>query len=375
MATGTARSLATLIFGACNFATSVPSSNPPTVDAPADAIEAPACFEQRCRKKRITIDHTKVAGDLARFPLFVQLADPDLANARPTGADFAFVAADGITPLAHERERFANNELFAWVAVPALSATVDTTLFLYYGDAAAADTQNATAVWDGDFQAVWHLAGTASGNAAVRDSTTKLNHGTDLGVAIDQDGKLAKAVRFDGIDDHIRIPIASSLTMTAGLATLGMWVKWTQPVNTTFQRLLMSTNTFNNDNRGMEWATNPIGEYYYYPSDASGANAVKVAAPFASGTWHHIVVTQDYSTKTVRMYLDGAPLTLAVDGTATNWLNLTTAAEWHWGGIPDRARFAGMMDEIRVSKIVRSAAWIATEYANQSSPATFYTVE
>ena len=34
----------------------------------------------------------------------------------------------------------------------------------------------------------------------------------------------------------------------------------------------------------------------------------------------------------------------------------------------------GSLDEIRVSNTVRSADWIATEYNNQSSPATFYTL-
>src|SRR5260370_41912082 len=34
----------------------------------------------------------------------------------------------------------------------------------------------------------------------------------------------------------------------------------------------------------------------------------------------------------------------------------------------------GSIDEFRVSTIARSADWIATEYKNQSSPSTFYSV-
>jgi hypothetical protein len=33
--------------------------------------------------------------------------------------------------------------------------------------------------------------------------------------------------------------------------------------------------------------------------------------------------------------------------------------------------YTGLMDEMRVSSIARSADWIKTEYNNQSSPATF----
>ena len=33
-----------------------------------------------------------------------------------------------------------------------------------------------------------------------------------------------------------------------------------------------------------------------------------------------------------------------------------------------------MLDELRLSSVVRSSDWIATEYANQSDPTTFYAV-
>jgi biopolymer transport protein ExbB len=35
---------------------------------------------------------------------------------------------------------------------------------------------------------------------------------------------------------------------------------------------------------------------------------------------------------------------------------------------------ADTLDEARISNTTRSAGWIATEYNNQNSPATFYTV-
>ena len=38
----------------------------------------------------------------------------------------------------------------------------------------------------------------------------------------------------------------------------------------------------------------------------------------------------------------------------------------------DGENFSGILDEARLSNVARSADWIATEYNNQSSPATFY---
>lgn len=367
------------MLGACNFSTSLtqPIDARP-IDSP-DAFEPPMCVDGRCRRKTFTIHHEKVAGPLVKFPVYIEIADPDLAMAQPSGSDFAFVAADGTTILPHERERFANNELVAWVVVPTLSNTTDTSVYLYYGNAAAPDTQNATAVWDGDYQAVWHLGEATGGTGMIRDSTTKANHGTDLGgLTLDVDGQLGRGVSFDGTDDHLRIPQASSLTMTAGLATLGMWVNFTQAATADYQRLLLSTNSFAGDTTGMEWGTNPAGmdQYYYYPSDAGSFNYAAIGNPFTNGAWHHVVVTQDFTASgAVALYVDGTMRALTSDLTPINWTNLTTAAEWHWGGTAGRNAFAGKMDEIRVSKIVRSARWIATEFANQSSPHTFYTID
>ena len=36
--------------------------------------------------------------------------------------------------------------------------------------------------------------------------------------------------------------------------------------------------------------------------------------------------------------------------------------------------FDGTIDEVRVSNASRSAGWILTEYNNQNSPSTFYSV-
>jgi hypothetical protein len=36
--------------------------------------------------------------------------------------------------------------------------------------------------------------------------------------------------------------------------------------------------------------------------------------------------------------------------------------------------FAGSIDEVRVSSIVRSANWVTTEFKNQSNPSAFYSI-
>ena len=112
-------------------------------------------------RKEIVLDHNKVAANQTNFPVLVSLgADANLqAHALANGNDILFTAADGVTKLDHQIERYSsvNGQLVAWVRIPALSAATDTTIYMYYGDAAAANQQNATAVWDANTVAVYHL--------------------------------------------------------------------------------------------------------------------------------------------------------------------------------------------------------------------------
>jgi hypothetical protein len=45
-----------------------------------------------------------------------------------------------------------------------------------------------------------------------------------------------------------------------------------------------------------------------------------------------------------------------------------------WPYVTTSGNFTGSLDEVQLSNSVRSAQWIATEYANQNSPSTFYSV-
>lgn len=351
-----------LLAASCGFNAAAP------IDAPPDA---PPCFETRCRRKIITIDHTKVTGGPhVRFPLYVAITDVELDDR------IAFVESTTERPLAYERERFApgTGELVAWVAIPSLSSTTDTTVFLYYGDPAAADTEQRTGVWDTSFAAVWHLAEELGGPGAIRDSTFNANTGTDAGTPVlNALGKVGRAIRFDGGNDSISVADSASLNTVASRGTLEMWVNFDAARGADYQRLLMGGNSLAPDSTGNEWATNQLGQYYYYPADAGGYNYADIDIPFVDGRWHHVAVTQEFSTRAVQMFLDGALQTTSYTGTL--WTRTQTPATWYFGGRPPNStKFAGMMDEIRVSTIVRSPGWIATEFANQNDPTKFYMI-
>lgn len=101
-------------------------------------------------RKPITIDANHIDTDLTDFALLVEMTEPRLqATVQACGCDIVFTAGDGVTRLDHATESYnsATGTLTAWVRVPFVSSTVDTELFVYYGNATATDQQDPAGVF------------------------------------------------------------------------------------------------------------------------------------------------------------------------------------------------------------------------------------
>ena len=90
-----------------------------------------------------------------------------------------------------------------------------------------------------------------------------------------------------------------------------------------------------------------------------------------AGAFAHSVVAADRDGNAA-FYLNGAA-DGAVDMTSRAG-DTSNAIVARIGMTSSGAGLVGVLDELRVSSVARSAAWIAADYANQSSPATFYSV-
>ncbi|MCK4692702.1 MAG: DUF2341 domain-containing protein, partial [Anaerolineales bacterium] len=164
-------------------------------------------------RKVITIQASQVTADQTNFPVLINLAsDTELAaSARNDGFDISFTSDDGLTKLSHQIEDFngGTGALVAWVKVPNLSSSVDTDIYIYYGNPTATNQEDADGVWDANYMGVWHL--NESGTGALfeyRDSTANANHGTggkDYGafVPAQAGGQIGFGQTFDGVNDFI----------------------------------------------------------------------------------------------------------------------------------------------------------------------------
>lgn len=89
------------------------------------------------KRIKLTVDQTKVDGDLTDFPVLVKLTSVNFnfAESKADGFDIRFTSSDGTTLLKFERERHDSVNQLAeyWVKIPAVSGTVDTDFYMYYG--------------------------------------------------------------------------------------------------------------------------------------------------------------------------------------------------------------------------------------------------
>ena len=139
---------------------------------------------------------------VSNFPLLVSIsgANSVFTNAKSNGYDILFTASDGVTKLAHEIESYdpVGDKLNAWVNIPSLPSSGSTIIYMYYGNAASANQQNKTGVWDSNYKMVLHLSepATAGQSSAVfYDSTANGANGTQWGTSTTT-GKMASGQSF-----------------------------------------------------------------------------------------------------------------------------------------------------------------------------------
>jgi hypothetical protein len=372
-------------------------------------------------RKPITIERTKVgnvgmaATTLPNYPMLFSVTDVNLrtfasdpVNGRVQQTDGApfpntkpfdiiFRALDTTTcggpvecTLDHEIESYdpATGKLIAWVRIPVLntiSASSNTKIYIYYGaSTVTASTEclppftNCTGVWDANFKGVWHVKEDPSGTAPqIKDSTTNANHGTSAGAMItaDQvDAKIDKGLDFDGTDDKISIPDPASGVLDFGLLgnfTISLWVKPTG-TQTQYDRILakQAGGTYALS-AGYSLSYDNNNSYILSISDGGNNSCVRDACPGVGRTlgpdWNHLVMVIDRPGARIRSYLNGVlDLDSGIPGTVTNIDNTQPLA--FAAASTGTVNSMQVLDEVRISNVVRSADWIETEFNNVDAP-------
>ena len=331
-------------------------------------------------RRPITIDHTKVSNsNQSNFPVLISGTYADLATTanggyvtNSSGYDIVFASdGAGANVLPYERESYnsSTGAVNFWVQVPTVSHTSDTTIYVFYGDSSiTTDQSNKTGTWDSNYKGVWHFDQTPSGSGSELDSTSNGYNGTPAssGISLSSDGISGGSLHFNGTSAGNNVSMSSSLPGGPPI-TVSIWIK-TTGLNSSAQSIIIDKSVWSSHG----WSSLDDGQYnsvLWFRTMPDPGDAPTIARSMVNnGTWHYLVGTIN-SSNVISYYLDGS-----LNATSTpSSFSADTSDPVSVGAFQGNSA-GGSLTEVRISNAVRSADWIATEYNNQSSPSTFYSL-
>ena len=307
----------------------------------------------------LTIDHTKVPSSLTDFPVYVNLKDiiPGMTLAQANS--IRVYKADGVTEV--PREIVSENEMH--FLADSLSSSSDTTFVVDIdgarSDYSATDTYGSQAVWSNGFVGVWHLDN-------MTDSSSNSQDGSDTGTGVVAGtGQLGQGMVFDG-SSHItlgNVSTSNPLCLASSSGTISAWVKSNSGTN--YQRIIDKSDGASAKDGYAMWY--PNGNNVVYVSIDSNSATFNANAP--TTTWWYLGST----------FVSSGHNVFFANTTTYNWAayvppSVTTDIGIGGWNTDESRNWIGTIDEVRVANTARSADWIATEYANQNSPSTFYSL-
>ena len=286
------------------------------------------------------------------FPLLVRLNKDffDFKQAKANGEDVRFTSGDG-TPLAYQIEEWDATAGMAsiWVRVPTIKGNARQEIKIHWGKSDAANESSGKAVFNDSngYSSVWHL------NDSMKDevgATTPTNNGTTAMAGI-----IGKCAHFKtGQLINCGESIATYPT-GANPSTTEVWFK-------------PDTVNVNILGWGVERGEEMIQMILLSPRsitmDCFSSNNITGSTILPSSEWVHVVYA--YQDGNSRLYVNGMlDSTNAANGSMKmpNKVKLYLGG-WHGGPVAG-FNFSGDMDEVRISKVTRSAEWVKMEYENQ----------
>jgi len=337
---------------------------------------------------KITLDKDNFDSTESDFPNMVHISEPlglscvfDELGSNANRKKIAFTSADGTTELYAEIELFDydNNEAWMHVLIPSASSSIDTTIYLYFdsnhadnttyiGDSNDAIVHN---VWNTDFKAVWHMAQDPDGDGAdaIKDSTSNALDLTPNGSMTSADlvdGKVGKAIDFDGTDDDLEAN-GSSLNLSSDDFEFNFTINFNNlPTNGGEADQIFNLANPTPDRRSYLLDLMQSGGVLYLRFQAFNGTAtptifVQRTVTLSTDTWYNFSIRRAGSD--VHVYQNGAELSTATTiGSPTIYDNTDDSFFiGSYNGIWSLGDF--IIDEFRITiGDSRSASWVKATY-------------
>ena len=342
-------------------------------------------------RKSLTFNNSNQTENLINFPVLVILTPGnfDYSHCQSDGRDIRFVDTDDATQLKYQIENWNyNGTSYIWVKVPQIDGSSSTDyIWMYYGNPAAVDGQDAENVWDSNYVAVWHLS--EGGTGTRYDSTSNNNDGTPQNYDGDEavTGQINGADNLDGLNDYVRIP-GSNIGTTS--VTVEAWVRFNDLNSTTFSPTsgaspggtVFSTRELDGNQSPtlcISPASGGVGTHKgaIFTFDSAGdARGAKGQTTIQLGQWYYLVGVFAYTGSGAyygnwNVYVNGNR-----NNVSANNFNYAGSISMPFNGTPWRigdqnqwpdGETNATIDEVRLSNRARSADWIAAQYRSMSN--------
>lgn len=314
-------------------------------------------------KKKINISHDKIDSELTDFVVLVHLnsSNIDWNKFQSNGEDLRFTNSDEDTELSFEIEEWNDeNDAWVWVQVPTIISSVDTTIYMYYGNSDAVNGEDVSGTWNASiFGGVWHLTD-------LSDSTTNNNAFTNDGPN-PTTGKIGGGYVFDGTDDKMSVTINTD--------------SWTEISAEAFfyshdgsadQYVFASDEDSGWGKQSYIRVKTDTDEIITSYGDGSGMkSAVYDTSSINANTWYHVIgvakESDDVDISVNSTLTDGEAISSFGDVSNTKKLGVYGAADNSW--------FEGVVDEVRLYKVKLSSAWQSAEYSNVNEELLVFNAE
>jgi len=279
---------------------------------------------------------------------------------------------DGTTECKVEIEKWdnGNEKAWLWVKVPAIASAIDTDLYLYFDNDHADNNANVgvvgsapgEAVWDADFLMVQHQAAAAS---PIPDSTDNDHDMTETGdPTYQQAGPIDGEIDYDGTDYHSSASDVFDAIVGTDEGTIELWIKTT--ASDAVNRFI-----FTIEGAYCLVLTSGKGGLVKAYWSGTGLDCAITTTQINTGAQFYLATTYDGANQ--RVFVAG----LQEDVDACDLYDITTlvrpatiAAQWN-GSLPIDAN----IDEVRVSKVERSASWVFASYESGRDDLVSYGAE
>jgi biopolymer transport protein ExbB len=318
-------------------------------------------------RKPITLDTTSKGANITqsagRMPLLIRLHPGNFQfdGVSKNGSDLRFIGSDGKTPLNYQIESFdpVMGVAQIWLDVPDLPNNGQQTIWMYYGNNKAPAMSSGPATFDADYTLVYHFD--EESGQPPKDATAYGNTALSGAVRTVDGGIAGSAARFDGTT-VVTLPASSSLDIKDGGAfTFSAWIKLDALPTT-------PTLIYGHRQDAKALLIGIDGGVPFVEVDGGDKPLRSTAGqPLQAGQWTHLAVTA--ANGQIQLYVDGrayanlAATLPALSGSATVGGDVPSATAMP---VPF-ASFVGEMDELRLSRIARSATVIAADVLSQGA--------